>query len=356
MTPHRRRDRARPGRRTAGVLVAATATTIVLGALADSATADPTPSIAAVQKQVENLEHQAELATESFNATRERLRSATVMGEATTTRMRQQAHNVQVARAALGRLAVETYKAGDLQTLSMVLDDNPGSALATGGLLTTMADRRADGVAHLVLEQSRLTQDRAQAVTQQKALSAASAQLDTLKREVDAKLAAAQSLLSRLKANQRAALFRASQTGDREALASVGVEVPAKGSLTCADVGVDGPNPRAKLVLGFACAQLGKSYLWAGDGPSAYDCSGLTMRAWEAAGVTLPHNAAMQAGEGTRVALGSVEPGDLIFFHSPISHVGIYIGKGLMVHAPHSGDVVRIAPARGEAAVAAVRF
>ncbi len=341
-------------------VVVALAAAVVLGGvlvgLAGSASADPTPSIATVQKQVADLQHQAEVATETYNATRERLRSATVMAEATATRLRQQARNVLTARAALGRLAVETYKAGDLQTLAMFLDDDPGSALATGGLMTTMTDRQADGVARLALEQSRLSRDQAEALARQQTLSAASTQLDVLKREVNAKLAAAQSLLSRLKGSQRAALVRASQTVDRQALTDLGVQVPAGAGLTCAKVGVAAPNARAKLALDFACAQLGKPYRWAGDGPDEYDCSGLTMRAWEAAGVSLPHNAAMQAGEGTRVSLGALQPGDLIFFHSPISHMGIYIGKGLMIHAPHSGDVVRIAPAASQAPVAAVRL
>jgi len=347
-------------RRVAAILAFLTVVTLALAGavvgLAQTASADPTPSIAAVKKQVDDLRHQAEVATETYDATQERLKSAKVMAQATATRLAQQSHNVQVARIALGRLAVETYKAGSLHTLSLFLDDDPGSALTASQLMTTMSDRQADVVARLVLEQSRLTQDQADAAAQQTTLTAASSQLAALKAQVNAKLAAAQALLSRLNGTQRAALQTASRTLDRQALTELGVQVPASGRLTCAAVGITAPNPRAQKAIDFACAQLGKSYVWAGDGPDVYDCSGLTMRAWEAAGVSLPHNAAMQAQEGTRVSLSSLQPGDLIFFGYGISHVGMYIGKGLMIHAPHSGTVVQIGPEMFESPVAAVRF
>ena len=87
-----------------------------------------------------------------------------------------------------------------------------------------------------------------------------------------------------------------------------------------------------------------------------FDCSGLTKQAWAAAGVSLPHFAADQAREGTRVSISSLQPGDLIFFGGNYTHMGMYIGKSLMIHAPHSGDVVRIAPAQLDRVVTAARL
>ena len=212
-----RPGRRRTGRRQRIAALAAAATICAVVAVgvvavgvvaAGAATADPTLSIAAVQKQVADLQHQAEAATESYNGTRERLKSATVMAQATATRLRQQIQNVQVARAALGKLAVETYKAGNLQTLSLFLDDNAGDALAADQLRTTLTDRQADGVARLAGELSQLTRDQAQAAQQHQQLAAAAGQLDTLKAQIKAKLAAAQALLSRLDGTQRAALLR----------------------------------------------------------------------------------------------------------------------------------------------------
>jgi cell wall-associated NlpC family hydrolase len=100
----------------------------------------------------------------------------------------------------------------------------------------------------------------------------------------------------------------------------------------------------------WALAQVGKPYRWGADGPSEYDCSGLTMRAWQAVGLSLPRIAADQYGAGVLVPLGDAQIGDLVFFAvnpsdpSTIDHVGIYLGGGLMVDAPHTGTVVRVEP------------
>ena len=90
-------------------------------------------------------------------------------------------------------------------------------------------------------------------------------------------------------------------------------------------------------------AQRGKPYVWAAAGPGSFDCSGLTMYAYAAAGVSLPHSSRMQSQMGQPVSRDQLQPGDLVFFYSPVSHVGIYIGNGQMVHAPTSGDVVKVA-------------
>ncbi len=93
-----------------------------------------------------------------------------------------------------------------------------------------------------------------------------------------------------------------------------------------------------------ALAQLGKPYVWAAEGPGSFDCSGLTLYAYAAAGIGLPHSSAMQAQMGTPVSRSELQPGDLVYFYSPISHVGIYLGNGRMVHAPNPGRRVEIAP------------
>jgi cell wall-associated NlpC family hydrolase len=83
--------------------------------------------------------------------------------------------------------------------------------------------------------------------------------------------------------------------------------------------------------------------VWAAAGPSSFDCSGLMEYAYAAAGISLPHSSGMQSTMGQSVSRDQLQPGDLIFFYSPVSHVGMYIGNGQMVHAPTSGDVVKIA-------------
>jgi cell wall-associated NlpC family hydrolase len=102
------------------------------------------------------------------------------------------------------------------------------------------------------------------------------------------------------------------------------------------------PNPNAQRAVDAALSQLGKPYQWGAAGPDSYDCSGLTMWAWAQAGVSLPHNSGAQLAATPRVDRSDVAPGDLLFFGSPIHHVGMYIGNGQMVEAPYSGQVVRV--------------
>jgi cell wall-associated NlpC family hydrolase len=109
-----------------------------------------------------------------------------------------------------------------------------------------------------------------------------------------------------------------------------------------APASVVAPTAAAQVAVNSALAQQGKPYVWAGAGPNSYDCSGLTRFAYAAAGISLPHSSRLQSGIGTPVARANLQPGDLVFFYSPVGHVGIYIGNGLMVHAPTSGSVVKI--------------
>ncbi|MDD7916902.1 C40 family peptidase [Actinomycetospora callitridis] len=98
----------------------------------------------------------------------------------------------------------------------------------------------------------------------------------------------------------------------------------------------------ARQAIAAARGQLGVPYVWGGTSPDGFDCSGLTQFAFEKAGIELPRTSRAQAQEGQEVDAGSMKPGDLIFFNSPVSHVGIYIGDGKMIEAPQSGSDVKI--------------
>jgi cell wall-associated NlpC family hydrolase len=105
------------------------------------------------------------------------------------------------------------------------------------------------------------------------------------------------------------------------------------------------PSSRAATAIAYARAQLGKPYVFAAAGPNAFDCSGLTMAAWAAAGVRMPHYSGSQATMFPKVSWDQLQPGDIVVFYSDLHHVGLYIGGGMMIHAPQTGDVVKIAPA-----------
>ena len=104
----------------------------------------------------------------------------------------------------------------------------------------------------------------------------------------------------------------------------------SRSSTSLPDVAASGS---AGAAVQFAMAQVGDAYVYGAAGPDAYDCSGLTMAAWGAAGVALPHSSSAQYGSGPHISASALQPGDLVFYYSPISHVGMYIGNGMIVHA-----------------------
>lgn len=133
---------------------------------------------------------------------------------------------------------------------------------------------------------------------------------------------------------------------------------------TAAATSIDGGTPLdpASVVVGYALAQLGKPYVWGGEGPDVFDCSGLTMRSWERAGVTLNRHSSDQWKNGRPVPADHVRAGDLVFFGpdpldpESIDHVALAIGDGMVVEAPHPGAVVRIASMWRTSLVGAVRI
>jgi cell wall-associated NlpC family hydrolase len=132
----------------------------------------------------------------------------------------------------------------------------------------------------------------------------------------------------------------------RGALAAVALSVglTAGACLGAAPSGVPRPGAGAAAAVAFAESQIGKPYCFGGAGPTCYDCSGLTMRAWQAGGITLPHFSGAQYLMFPTVPMNQLQPGDLVFPADPNQHVALYVGAGMIVHATHTGDVVREVP------------
>jgi len=173
---------------------------------------------------------------------------------------------------------------------------------------------------------------------------AAQARRDALalaKDEADAAAAAQQALLDQVK-GELADLVRQEQAR-REAATAVAPKASGGSKWTGP---VPNPSGGAAAAVAFARAQLGKPYVYAAAGPDAYDCSGLTMRAWQAGGISMPHYSGAQAGMFPRVPLDQLQPGDLITSSSWPAHIGIWVGDGY-VHATHTGDVIRFVPGSG---------
>jgi cell wall-associated NlpC family hydrolase len=114
--------------------------------------------------------------------------------------------------------------------------------------------------------------------------------------------------------------------------------------MSAAAAAAQAPNTRAAAALSYAYGKLGSPYVWGATGPNAFDCSGLVQAAYRSAGVSLPRTTYAQIGAGHRVSRSELLPGDLVFFYSGVSHVGIYVGNGQMIHAPNPSAPVRLAP------------
>jgi cell wall-associated NlpC family hydrolase len=307
------------GRKRTAVLVALL---MVLGAFglhaANPATAEP--SIDTVQKKVDRLYNQAEQASERFNTAREQLKAShTKLGALNSDLARQQAV-VDQMKSQVASLVVDQYQGQSLSTASqVVLSGNPDSFLENLNAVTSYNDQRGQVMGQYKTQLQRLNLRKSAVNTEIAALTKTKKSLGKNKAEIDAKAAAAKKILDGLKAKQRSAMFSSSYSGP-----------------------VPSASGRAKAAVDYAMAQVGKAYVYGASGPDAFDCSGLTMRAWGAAGVGLPHSAAAQSGMGQQVPESQLQPGDLVFYYSPISHVGMYIGNGMIVNAENPSAGVKV--------------
>lgn len=304
-------------------------------------------TLAQVQAQVNRLEEEATTAAEGAQEAKVKLATLTRSLAGIQAQAAIQGKTVDAISKTLGVIAVNQYKSGSLsQSLELLFSSDPALYLSSAGSLEAITRRKSTQLrkfqsAEQQLNATSLTvSDRlAQVKILQKKLAERSA-LAT------AKLAQAQSLLAKLKKEDRDRLAKLAEDQENADQAS---------SLEAAKSAA-GVSGRAGIALKFALKQIGDKYVFGADGMVYWDCSGLTMRAFQAAGVSLPHSSAAQARMGKSIPFGQKKPGDLLFFGRPVSHVGIYLGGGRMVHAPRSGSRVKVADATlGHKPLVAVR-
>jgi cell wall-associated NlpC family hydrolase len=285
--------------------------------------------------------HDLEVLTEKFDAARVRLAQEERLVRTATAKMKTAYVVLGVAQNQVRGIARSAYTGGGNNAFAtMMTSKNATDFVDRMTTLQTIAGHQ-DGILRTAATAS-LAATRAQA-TAHNAAVAARAQYNALAGQqatIKKQVAAFQADFNRLSAAEKQAAVAAADSGgasgggtrasrgDRSALAPSG---PIVASSQAAQIAVD-----------TAMAQRGKPYVWAADGPNSFDCSGLVEYAYGAAGIGLPHSSFMQSQMGRSVSRSQLRPGDLVFFYSPVSHVGIYIGNGQMVHAPTTGDVVKI--------------
>jgi len=305
--------------RTVRLITTAAVATLASPLLLQSA-GNAEPEIEQVQARVDRLYHEAEIASERYNDVRlERDESRRQLSGLRRDLRRQRrtasAVREQVAAAVVSRYQGQAFSS----TTQVLLARDPDAFLEKLSTVAAYDEQQTEQMRAYEAEAERLALRR-QAVTRE--LSEIREDEDRLaaeKQRIEARAAEADELLATLEDEQRAAMADAERPE------------PAK---------VSGD---AAAVVDFALDQVGKAYVWASAGPGSYDCSGLTMMAWAQAGVSLPHSSSAQMSAGTPVSQSELQPGDLVFYYSPVSHVGIYIGNGQIVDAANPSTGVRVA-------------
>jgi cell wall-associated NlpC family hydrolase len=326
------------------------------------------PSLEEVEKKVDDLYRQAESATEKYDAAKDQTGKQQRRVDALRDEVARRTGRLNKAREELGSFAAAQYRTGAAApgTATFLLADNPQDYFDQTQLMNRLTSREKSAVDAYIGEQAATLKERREAAQSLQTLTDSQHDLQTSKATVQQKLASARELLSQLTAQEKARLAaierekqqeaarKAAELAKQQAAAqqqnsssgsSSSSSSGSAGSTTSGSAGSSGSSSsydaKAAKALDFARAQIGKPYVWGATGPGSYDCSGLTQAAWKAAGVTLPRTTYDQVNAGTTVSLANARPGDLIFFYDDISHVGLYIGNGMMIHAPKPGAYVR---------------
>jgi cell wall-associated NlpC family hydrolase len=337
--------------------VAATTATVLAGAAPAAADplADARARAAALTATVDRLQTAAEVAIERYDAVESQLGTAVIRQALAE---RQVESDQQTAQSASDQIAAHVralYESGGRANLlaTVLAGTDPADAISrlhtvgsvlsfdSAGMAAAVTTARQAGrlAASLTVAASRVTQ-------LQHAAAAAASRIHGLLDAQQSALAAATSQVRTLVSERQTALAAASAQAFRDALASAGGSF-ATGSFS---TGTAPPNAVAAGAISAAKSRLGDAYVWGATGPSTFDCSGLTQWSYAHVGISLPRVAADQWGSGPHVTLDSLEPGDLLFWATDLSnpatihHVAMYLGAGMMIAAPHTGDVVKIQP------------
>jgi peptidoglycan DL-endopeptidase CwlO len=335
----------RPTSRLSRSFAVAGAVALIVGLSATSGQAAPgaTPQAPTTSEQalaqLKAFNEQFEKVTEQYNDARILLVKRTKEAKDAKAKATAAAGTVSQFRGRIKQLVTSESRSDPFGTFgAMLSSSSPGDFAAQASIIDVVSSRRSA----VLTAATKASTAAAKASSDAAAARSAAAKLATdlaAKRTTLSKQAAqSKSMFDRLSASERqsyrdsqaapASSDRASRTETRTGPAPT-VNAPASGG--------------AATAIAAARSKLGSPYVWAAAGPSTFDCSGLIMYAWGKAGVSLPHSSAMQMSSGRRVSPSALQPGDLVFYGSPVHHVALYVGGGQVIHAPQTGDVVRYA-------------
>ncbi|MFC0507314.1 NlpC/P60 family protein [Micromonospora costi] len=290
---------------------------VVLTGGATAAHADP--SVAEIERQIDEDWNKLEPIIEKHNATRQDLAAKRREADALAARIKPLQVRVDEAMTKVSALAVRAYKGENVSTINAVLgSQSPSEVVGQLEMLDRFAHNQQQDIQQVVELRDELARQKAPLDELVERLTVTEAQLAAKKKQINAEIDRLQKLRIKVYGNG------------------------GGGSLRPAPCPATYPGGGAGVAVKFACAQIGKPYVWGADGPDSYDCSGLMLAAWAKAGVSLPHNAAQQRRVTKSVSRSDLRPGDLVFYYSDLHHVGMYVGNGWVVHASQAGVPVKM--------------
>jgi cell wall-associated NlpC family hydrolase len=276
------------------------------------ARAEPTP--AELTKQIEKSSTELERIVESYNKLNEEIKANKATAAALQAKIGPLQALAEQSRADVGTMAATAYKTGGLRTAEALLQPGGSDAvLERLGTLAQLTRQRQETVSGFTDNQRKLIDEKTRLDATLAREAAQAKQLNIGKQKIE-------SDLKRLYELRRQAYGRATEAPTRSG--SAGSAPSIAGS--------------AGTAVRYAYGAVGKPYVYGADGPGGYDCSGLTLASWRAAGKSLPHNAAMQWDATSRISRSSLQPGDLVFY-SGLGHVALYVGGGQIIDAPSAG-------------------
>lgn len=341
--------------RSLGGNTARTAATLALAGAATATVfdgtghAEPQLTTAQVKTQVDRLYREAETATEKYDGAHEKASAAQHRLNTLRDETARRQDRLNTARDALGAFAAAQYRDGAIApSWQLALSSSPDRYLDDAAFAERAGHRQAQQVNQVRAQLREMERLRGAARVEARSVRSRQAELKRQKEAVTAKLKQARRLLARLTPPERAkattgapAVPVTAGPGGRSAPAPATSGTASPGRATAP---VTAPTSRASAAVAYAYRKLGSPYVWGATGPDAFDCSGLIQAAYRSAGISLPRTTYAQINAGRRVSRSQLQPGDLVFFYSGISHVGIYVGNGRMIHAPNPSAPVRVAP------------
>jgi cell wall-associated NlpC family hydrolase len=310
----------------------ALASSALPGGGVSAAAATTPPGLKALLARAATLSNQIDNLSEQYDGLRIQLNEATTEARIARETAARDAKQLTAGQVAVAQIAAQGYMTGSINpALQLLESSNPQSFVNRASIMLQLQQENGDKVT--VLAAAEAAAERARLTAQQQAVRAAqlAAQMKIRVQEIQSR----ENVLNGAAFSQAMVVFK--QTGNYP------------------DFTIPG-NSIGVQALRYALTRRGDPYVWGGAGPDDFDCSGLVMWAYGQVGISLPHYTGDQWNSGEHVSRSQLEPGDLVFFYADISHVGLYVGDGLMVDAPTFGQPVQIQPIDWSAYVGAVQI